>query len=157
MLRATTIVAFILGALAAQAIGSDKVAADDGRLPRDTEPVAYGLRIVPRYDKDGEQYTVDGQVEVLIKVNEITHKITMHAVDMYMSGVTVTEAKTETDLKVESHIMDRDRGLLVINVGKNLLAGRQYQVRITFHGYMRTDMTGIYKSTYTANDETVCV
>lgn len=151
------ILAFVLGTLMVQVIGSSEEVADDGRLPRDTEPVAYGLLLVPRYDNGKDRYTVDGHVEVLIRVKKITPKITMHAKDMYISSVTVTEVKSETDLKVDSHSIDRDKELLVIYVVKNLLAGRQYQVRITFHGYVRTDMTGIYKSTYTVNDKTMYV
>lgn len=137
-------------------IGSDRTL-DDGRLSGDTEPLAYGLRMVPRYDKDGDRYTVDGQVEILIKVNRFTQNIKMHAKDLLITSVTVTEVVTETELPVDSHDVDRDNELLLVYVGKNLLVGRQYDVRITFRGLLRTDMTGFYRSTYTVNDKTMCV
>lgn len=152
------IYAFILGALAVQAFGAAQKANDDvGRLPGDTEPLAYGLRLVPRYDQGDDRYTFTGQVEITIKVNRITPNITMHAKDMRITSAGVTEVETGIDLKVDSHVIFRDEELLVIYMGKNLLVGRQYEVRMTFHGYLRTDMTGFYKSTYVVNNETMYV
>lgn len=146
----------MLGALAVRMIGSDRTA-DDGRLSGDTEPLFYGLRMVPRYDRDSERYAVDGQVEILITVNRFTPNITMHAKDLYVTSVTVTEVITETELPVDSYDVDQDNELLSVYVGKYLLVGRRYDVRITFRGLLRTDMTGFYKSTYTENNNTMCV
>lgn len=124
------------------------------RLPRDTQPFEYGVRLVPKYDKGTNMYTFGGQVEILIKVNSITPDVVMNAKDMEIKSVAITEFQTQTDLEVDGYQLVKDTEQLVINVAKNLLAGRYYQVKIVFQGYLRTDMTGFYRSLYNENGET---
>lgn len=121
------------------------------RLPRDTEPVEYGVRLVPKYDKGSNMYTFGGQVEIVIKVNSITSDVIMNAKDMEIKSVAITELKTQTNLEVDGYTMIADTERLVIYAAKNLLAGRYYQVKIVFQGYLRTDMTGFYRSLYNEN------
>ncbi|VVC40906.1 Hypothetical protein CINCED_3A003082 [Cinara cedri] len=128
---------------------------DDDRLPRDTEPLAYGLRLVPSYDKPSDQYQFGGQVEILIKVNEITPNVTLNARDMVIKSVAVTEYSTQTDLEMDAFVMVPDEERLVISTTKNLLAGRRYQVKIVFQGMLRTDMTGFYRSVYKERNNTM--
>lgn len=124
------------------------------RLPRDTQPLEYGLRLVPKYDGNQNLYTFGGQVEIVIVVNVITPNVTLNAKDMQIKSVAITELKTQTDLAVDSFELDNDAEILVIYVGTNLLTGRQYQVKIVFQGLLRTDMTGFYRSIYKENNVT---
>lgn len=127
------------------------------RLPRDTEPVAYGLRLVPKYDQPSNAYSFGGQVEILIRVNSITPNVTVNAKDMQIKSVAVTEYKTQTDLEVDGYDMLPDQEQLVIYVAKNLLVGRLYELKIMFQGLLRTDMTGFYRSIYKENNVNKCV
>lgn len=124
------------------------------RLPRDTRPLAYGLRLVPKYDEGSDLYTFGGQVEILIYINSITPNVTLNAKDMEIKSVAITEMKTQTDQAVDSYELDNDAEILYIYAEKNLLAGRQYQVKIVFQGLLRTDMTGFYRSMYKENGVT---
>jgi len=124
------------------------------RLPRDTRPLAYGLRLVPKYEKGSNLYTFGGQVEILIYINRITPNVVLNAKDMQIKSVAITETKTQTDMPVDSYVLDNDAEILNIYAANNLLAGRKYQVKIVFQGLLRTDMTGFYRSTYKENDVT---
>jgi len=127
---------------------ADQAESSSYRLPRDTQPLAYGLRLVPKYDVGSDMYTFGGQVEILIYVNSITPNVTLNAKDMQIKSLAITEFKTQTDVAVDSYELDNDAEILKIYADNNLLAGRRYQVKIVFQGLLRTDMTGFYKSVY---------
>lgn len=133
----------------------DVPATDDYRLPRNTEPLTYGLRLFPGYDKSSNKYQFRGQVEILIRVNKITPNVTLNAKDIYINSVAVNEFSTQKDLEVDSFNLIPDREQLVITTNKNLLADRQYQIKIIFQGILRTDMTGFYRVTYTEHNATM--
>lgn len=133
----------------------DTRATDDNRLPLDTEPLAYGLRLMPKYDEPSKQYQFAGQVMILIKVNKITPSVTLNARDMIIKSVAVTEYSTQTDLEMDTFYMVPELEQLFISTTKNLLAGRRYQIKIVFQGLLRTDMTGFYRTTYTENNKTM--
>lgn len=122
------------------------------RLPRDTKPLAYGLRLVPKYNQGSDVYTFGGQVEILIYINCITPNVTLNAKDMQIQSVAITEFKTQTDIPVDSYELDNDAEILYIYAANNLLAYRRYQVKIVFQGLLRTDMTGFYRSMYKENN-----
>lgn len=121
------------------------------RLPRDTEPIAYSLKLAPKYDNDTGEYEFGGQVEILIRVNHITASVTLNARDMVIKDLKITDYKTETDVPLIGYEMIEANEFLVINADMNLLAGRQYVVKVVFLGYLRPDMTGFYRSTYTVD------
>lgn len=127
------------------------------RLPRDTEPLAYGLRLLPAYDQSADRYSFAGHVEILIRANEITSDVTLHARDLDVRNVGIVEAETQTAVDVEGFRLQGATERLLIHTGQSLLAGRQYQVEIGFQGLLRTDMTGFYRSLYKEDGESRCV
>lgn len=122
-------------------------------LPDDTEPVAYGLRLAPRYDPAADQYAFGGQVEICIRINTITLMVTLHARDLQIKSVSIVESQTQVSVDVDYWTMLADEERLVIGPGDHLLAGRVYQVRIVFQGLLRTDTTGFYRSLYMENGQ----
>lgn len=122
-------------------------------LPGDTEPVAYGLRLAPRYDPAADQYAYGGNVEIWIRVNAITSVVTLHARDLQIKSVAIVEGQTQVSVAVDYWTMLADQERLVIGPGDHLLAGRVYQVRIVYQGLLRTDTTGFYRSLYTENGQ----
>uniref|UniRef100_A0A2S2PB91 glutamyl aminopeptidase n=2 Tax=Schizaphis graminum TaxID=13262 RepID=A0A2S2PB91_SCHGA len=145
-----TIVALVSAVVAVHPIAgsADEAESSSYRLPRDTQPLAYGLRLVPKYDAGSDMYTFGGQVEILIYVNCITPNVTLNAKDMQIKSLAITEFKTQTDVAVDSYELDNDAEILNIYADNNLLVGRRYQVKIVFQGLLRTDMTGFYRSVY---------
>jgi hypothetical protein len=140
----------VLFAATGLCVGPD-YSAGEHRLPRDTRPVAYGLRLAPNYDAGSGQYGYAGQVEIMIAVDSITPNVTLNAADMQVNSVAVVESVKQTELEVDGYELVRDTERLNIYVASNLLVGRRYEVKITFQGYLRPDMTGFYRSTYTRN------
>lgn len=153
-----TIVALVAALLAVHPIAcgaqSESDPSSSYRLPRDTRPLAYGLRLVPKYDKGSDAYTFGGQVEILIYINCITPNVTLNAKDMQIQSVAITELKTQKDQVVDSYELDNDAEILYIYAQNNLLPYRRYLVKIVFQGLLRTDMTGFYRSMYKENDVT---
>lgn len=123
------------------------------RLPRDTEPIAYSVRLAPKYDNDTGEYEFGGQVEILVRVNHITAYVTLNARDMTIKDVAITEYRTQTDVPLIGYELIEADEFLVIHADANLLTGRQYLVKVMFLGYLRPDMTGFYHSTYTVDGE----
>lgn len=121
------------------------------RLPRDTEPISYKVRLAPEYDDDTGKFKFWGQVEILVRVNHITADVTLNARDMVIKEVAIIEYQSKTDVVLIGYEMIKADEFLVIHAGANLLAGRQYLIKVTFLGYLRPDMTGFYRSTYTVN------
>jgi len=151
----TKIVALVAALVAVHPNASSSAESEPSyRLPRDTKPLAYGLRLVPRYDKGSDLYTFGGQVEILIYINSITPNLTLNAKDMQIKSVAITELKTQADIPVDSYELDNDAELLHIYSSSNLLTYRRYQVKIVFQGLLRTDMTGFYRSMYKENNVT---
>lgn len=122
-------------------------------LPRDTEPVAYGLQLAPRYDPAADEYAFGGHVEIWIRVNAITSVVTLHARDLQIKSVAIIESRMQVSVDVDYWTMLADEERLVIGPGDHLLAGRVYQVRIVFQGLLRTDTTGFYRSLYMENGQ----
>jgi len=123
-------------------------------LPRDTAPYAYALRLVPSYDPDHKSFQFAGHVEIRINVNWGTLNVTLNARDLRIKSVSVIHIKTLEALEVEAWTLYPKTERLVVTVGRRLLAGHQYNVKIRFYGLLRTDMTGFYRSMYTVNNET---
>jgi len=115
------------------------------QLPRDTEPYFYQLELWPDYGYN--EFT--GNVVIWINANRDTANVTLHARDLRIDQVSVTEADAGTRVKVKSWTTTPDTERLVITADRSLVADRRYRVWIRFHGRLRTDMTGFYRSRYT--------
>lgn len=154
----TTAVLPLLLLLLMAAVHGDRTGPDcpvgEHRLPRDTRPIAYELLLAPSYDEGSGRYVFAGHVEILIAVDSITPNVTLNAADMVIKNVAVVESETQKELEVDNNELVADDERLIIYMAGNLLAGRRYEVKIAFNGYLRPDMTGFYRSVFTQNSTT---
>jgi len=154
MSQKTIVLLFALGAVIAVRGTAD----DSGyRLPRDTEPISYGLRIAPNYKAGDNTYEFTGRVEILLKANYYTSNITLNAKDIKIWKWELVDYKTQTKMNVDECNMIPEKEWAVIYPTDHLLQGRQYQLNLIFSGLLRPDMTGFYKSTYRVDDVNKCV
>jgi len=120
--------------------------ADPGRLPGNTEPRSYALRVEPNLKPENASFT--GSVDITIAVMTATSTITLNSKGLVLHGIRVTDENTDRDISVSSWIYVEDREQVVISMDGHVLANRRYTISIKFEGILRDDGTGFFKSGY---------
>jgi len=119
------------------------------RLPGNTIPDSYDLKIMPNYDYYADAVDFDGEVEILIDVKSETSTITLNTKGILVYVVYVHEKITEDDVDVSEVRYDDRNEQCNILLKSRLKVGIQYLVNIEYHVKIDTnDMEGLYKSTY---------
>lgn len=119
------------------------------RLPNNTEPIAYKLTIRPTIDPKNNIFTFTGNVVINIRVKSSTKELTLNADDLEIESVKVTDTNTSTEFAViEYNCIVRNQQLKILLEEPGFIADRVYDVKISYTGNLRNDMTGFYKSSY---------
>jgi aminopeptidase N len=132
-----------------QAAGSGYATAH--RLPTDTRPESYELRFVLP-DLDGTESTFAGVTKITVAVLRTVDAITLNLKDLEVTNVTVTDVKLCRDVVVRELEYRSGDEQLEIRLGRPVLADRNYSVTVSYGGRIRTDDTGLYKSSYAEGD-----
>lgn len=61
----------------------------------------------------------------------------------------MTDVGTNQIMTISSILEDRSREFLIISTNAGLVAGRQYQLSITFISILNDELRGFYRSSYT--------
>lgn len=128
--------------------GNDDQKMDVFRLPTETKPQSYELKFIPKFN--GNNSTFSGETKINITVHAHTNVITLNLKDLNVTKVTVadiTNAKAR-NISVNNFINIIKNEQLKINLYNFLIAGRKYQVTISYEGKIRNDMSGLYMSSY---------
>lgn len=119
------------------------------RLPNNTEPISYNLRIRPTIDPENNNFSFTGEVTIHIRVNTSTENITLNAYELNIENVEVKDADSSTKITVKDlKLVAKNEQLIIILDEPGLTADREYKVKIVYSGEIRNDMTGFYKSSY---------
>ncbi|XP_025208516.1 endoplasmic reticulum aminopeptidase 1-like isoform X2 [Melanaphis sacchari] len=119
---------------------------DSGRLPGDTEPRSYVLRIEPNLETENASFT--GRVDITIKVKTTTSVITLNSKDLMLHEIKLKDENTGRNIRVISWSYAREQEQVMISVDGHVLGNRIYTIRILFEGILRDDGTGFFKSAY---------
>ena len=117
----------------------------DFRLPTNVKPSAYSVSLKP----DIENGTFEGNVVINVDVKNPTRIIELNAKDLVVSRAVLTtdsgacEAKTELIPKTERLVLTF---ATPVPTGKGTIA-------LDFTGVLNDQMTGFYRSSYSANGE----
>lgn len=120
----------------------------DSRLPDDTVPESYVLKVAP--DLGAAVAPLTGQVDIVIWVKNTTPVIVLNCKDLTLENVKVTDVNTYRNIQVDSWEYDEYERVHV-SMSTHVLADRKYIISIRFRGYLRDDATGFFKSYYTVN------
>ncbi|ESP00395.1 hypothetical protein LOTGIDRAFT_140794 [Lottia gigantea] len=127
------------------------------RLPSNTKPYHYNIDLQPNmYDDSPDKFTFNGSVMIWIKCLEESAEITLH-VDRYEvneSSIVVSHLNDNENLYVR-HTNDSVRQFLVLHLTKNMTAGENYTIYMTFAGPLIGGGAGLYLSSYTDNGKTI--
>ncbi len=128
-----------------------------GRLPTNVWPLRYDLTLTPYlYPEDvinipnRRRFTFDGQVNIRVRVQQVTDVITLHInnITIYVLKVTSMADPTETNLVVNWSI-DEYYQFLHIQLSEDLRIGPNYEISIEYLGYLWDGLAGFYRSSYT--------
>ena len=114
----------------------------DVRLPTSLIPEKYNVYLTPFIIKDN--YTIEGHVDITIKVMDATNKVTLHIKDIKIYENTV---RVENK-KVIGHGYDAPREFYIIYLADDLIAGSTYKISIDFLANLNDDLSGFYRSSY---------
>lgn len=126
--------------------GYDGQTVDSGRLPGDTEPRLYTLRVVPNLMSENASFT--GSVDIKVAVKTTTSAITLNSKGLVLQEIRVTDENTDRNIGVKSWSYKEDREQVMISMDRHVLANRIYTISIRFEGILRDDGTGFFKSSY---------
>ena len=124
----------------------------DYRLPGDLIPYSYDARLRPNF-YDGnipEDSSINGSVKIQFGVKRSTSKIVLHSKTLVVKNgsISVTIGQ-EKILKVLSTLYDPVTEFFTITLNESLQVNNNYSVYMEFTCSLKTDLTGVYLSTYT--------
>lgn len=118
------------------------------RLPGDTIPDSYDLKIMPDYNSYSA-FDFNGEVEIVMDVKSETSMIILNCKDILVYVVYVHEKITKNDVDVSEVRYDEQNEQCNIMLKSRLKVGIQYLVNIEYHVKIdANNMEGLYKSTY---------
>ena len=120
----------------------------ENRLPTHVRPRAYGLTLTP----DFVQFTFQGEASIAIDVVEPTASITLHALELDISGCDVTLAGGAV-LSAAHIAMDEKAETATFSFGQALPAG-DATLDLRFAGTLNDQLRGFYRSQYPGPDGT---
>jgi len=128
-----------------------KAEMDVFRLPNSTEPIDYTLKIQTIIEPKSNQFKFTGNVTINIRVKTTTKELILNAVDLEIKQIEISDTNlpTGTNIGSLSYSLSVKNEQLIIQLDQpGLIADRFYNVKITYSGQLRRDMTGFYLSSY---------
>lgn len=115
------------------------------RLSNNIAPSIYDLHIT--IDLDGLNFV--GVETILAHASEASTTIELHALDLTIDGVQVTE--NGIDLPINSLMHFNETQTFRITLDQRLMPNSDFQLKLEFSGEIRDDMKGLYRSSYYEN------
>lgn len=121
------------------------------RLPNHTFPVHYDVNLRTSIHEADFHFT--GNVNILVNVVEETDSIILHSNNNFINEVTLSSGGSSIPITIEIDVTFQQIRILP---AITLPANTEYNIYIDFDGFLRTDQSGFYRSSYTNDDgETV--
>lgn len=123
------------------------------RLPNSTHPTAYDLSLFTRIDL--LDFSFRGIVKINIVVDYTTREIILHARKLSISSVQLVRFSSDVPFPVALLPTVYDSETEFLKVATNdvtLNSGDQLLLEIAYNGTLRTDQTGLYRSSYINED-----
>lgn len=115
----------------------------DTRLPTDVAPELYDLWIRVNLNS----FKFDGTVIITIDVINATKTITLNAKDILVEWNKVVLRQAQNVIAVEKTYFDNDNEIGVL-MFMNVIPMGKYELELQFSGDIRSDLKGLYKSSY---------
>lgn len=116
------------------------------RLPNNTEPISYNIRLST--DIHRGHLGFQGDVTINIRALEATNSITLHSrltiierIDLFNPNGTLFQENVP-------HTYDSEVHFLEIPVIRELEAGQEITIEISYQGFIRTELSGFFRNSY---------
>ncbi|XP_046670632.1 aminopeptidase N-like isoform X3 [Homalodisca vitripennis] len=118
------------------------------RLPVNIVPTHYDLDIITFLEPDN--FSFQGNVKIKVKCSQATDIIKVHArdLDFDKEKISVT-ADTGNSLNIADSYSDVDNEFYVVKTKEPLKGGELYSLNLSFHGLLKENLIGYYRSYYT--------
>lgn len=116
------------------------------RLPNDTTPLRYDVWLSTAIHE--ANFTFEGRVRIQIRTVVNTPNITLHYRQLTITGVTLLDAEQIPIQENVPYVRRSVQEFMDIQPSQSLVSGTIYWVEITYHGTLRTDDAGFYRSSY---------
>ena len=132
----------------------------DVRLPLNVSPLHYDVHLRPDiYGDDAKDFNFSGSVRIHVNCTRHTETITLHTkrLDILTTSIQMlvdSGAAEQQSPKCLSWREDKLREFLVLSFDRPLEPGFQYRLTIDFRGRIKTNLIGIYLSSYKQGNET---
>ena len=127
-----------------------RAAGEEYRLPITVTPELYIITLTPDY-KDFANFT--GEVEIVVLARTDGDSISLHYDDMIIHERKVTDLfGTELDLGEDTYNETTNIYKLNLSNNQKLTPNERYRIHINYTGFLRDDMAGFYRSSYTTAD-----
>lgn len=115
------------------------------RLPGNTSPVSYDLWFAPNMNN----WTFEGCAKILVDINMANTKaVTLNLKNLTVTSVLAMDVSNSRDIPVAGFEYQTKNEQFVINLEKFVPKSKKLLLTIKYKGYIRDDMTGLYKSSY---------
>lgn len=130
--------------------------ANEYRLPMTTVPKNYDLRFEFQNFNGVDNLTFSGVANITIIVMEALHVVTLNLRDLNVTGVTIEDITDDRVrlVSVEGWMYLTNDERFEIQLSRTIPTNKRLRVSITYIGNIRTDMTGLYLSSYKERDTT---
>lgn len=125
---------------------TDPVDGINYRLPNDTIPLSYVIRLTTNIDRG--YYEFQGRVTITIEALQNTPEITLHYRQLEISSVRLMRSGGGSLQSNVSFTTRPEVEFLIITPAQPLEAGRSYQVEIDYFGEHRIEKEGFYLASY---------
>lgn len=121
----------------------------DYRLPSDTKPVSYKIKLTPNIVENA--FTFTGEVDIEFKVEKATKRVTFHIED-----ITIIEDKIKIKstavpaepIEVVATIQDEIKNFYTIVLKNELKKDSSYILSLSYGGNLNDELRGFYRSSY---------
>ena len=126
-----------------------RAAGEEYRLPVTVTPELYIITLTPNYT-DFASFT--GEVEIVVTAREGGDNISLHYDDMNIDGREVTNSTGDV-LDLDEDTYNNNTNIYTLNLkNQTLTPNETYIIHINYTGFLRDDMAGFYRSSYTTAD-----
>ena len=126
----------------------------DYPLPPNLVPFQYDILTTVQFtNTDGERFPYDGETVMHFECKENTKTIKFHANNLKVDNSSLelksTSDTTFTPVTNFPWTYDEIRQFIIVDLNVDLKKGEKYTLKIKYIGYLQSDNTGFYRSSYT--------
>lgn len=116
------------------------------RLPNNTEPVSYNIRISTEIHRG--DFVFAGDVTINIRALQATNNITLHSRHTIIERIDLLNPNGTLYQGDVPYTYDSELHFLVIQFSRALEVGQELTIEISYQGFIRDDLLGFFRNSY---------